>query len=113
MTPLDQCSCQTATAPASNFTNFPIGTDSTRGRFGEVTLERCLQCQRFWLRYFVEYEGVSQSGRWYRGELKPERAVALLEAMPEVVYGGSYFRKQADQSSAQSGHGKVSIVVDQ
>ena len=62
-----------------------------------------MHCQRLWLRYFVEYEAFSRSGRWARGLISeaeaeviaPEDAPAHLERLPSYLYGGSYFDGQA------------------
>lgn len=94
-----QCRCMTPPFHFSDFTSVEVGIDRTKSRFGEVTLETCKHCGTVWLRYFVEYEYRSGSGRWYRGQidtplaakLTPENAVAILEALPEYFYGGSYF----------------------
>ena len=88
--------------PPFHFTNFDrrsVGIDETNGRFGEVSIETCLQCGRKWLRYFVEYEAFSRSGRWYRGliadkvvdTVTPETAVTILESLNWHFCGGSYF----------------------
>jgi len=77
-----------------------LGVDMTKGRHGEVTIETCRACGSKWLRYFVEWEWLSESGRWYRGpvtaemveSLKPEQAPELLASLPFYFYGGSYFR---------------------
>lgn len=106
------CSCLTSAAPASQFTTLPIGTDATHGRFGEATIEQCQQCHRCWLKYVVEYEGTSQSARWFRGELKAEQTVHLLEQLPEVVYGGSYFTRSSNPDGSIGGKGHISITVD-
>jgi len=76
-----------------------VGVDKRNGRYGEVAIETCKHCGRKWLRYFVEYEAFSSSGRWYRGivspemeaMLTPENAVEMLESLPRYFYGGSYF----------------------
>ncbi len=80
----------------------PLGVDMTKGRHGEVSVETCKACGQMWLRYFVEYEFFSESGRWYRGpvtpkmvaSLRPEQAPELLASLPWHFYGGSYFRSQ-------------------
>ncbi len=85
----------------------PLGVDETKGRYGEVTAETCRACGSLWLRYFLEYEWLSESGRWYRGlvtremieALKPERAPALLASLPWYFYGGSYFRTLGREGS--------------
>ena len=76
-----------------------VGVDKTKGRFGDVTLRRCKDCGRYWLRYFVEYEAFTGSGRWYMGlispetarSLRPEAAVEYLNSLEWTFYGGSYF----------------------
>jgi hypothetical protein len=73
--------------------------DRTEGRFAEVVILACRACGDLWLRYSVEYEGFSGSGRWARGridagtgaELSPKAALGHLEALPGYLYGGSYF----------------------
>jgi hypothetical protein len=84
-----------------------IGVDETNGRFGEVSVETCKACGQMWLRYFVEYEFFSESGRWYRGpvtpemveSLKPEQAPELLASLPWRFSGGSYFRSQGQKGT--------------
>ena len=43
--------------------------DETDNRYGDVELHVCRQCGTHWLRYFVEHEAFSRSGRWYYGLL--------------------------------------------
>lgn len=33
-----------------------VGVDETEGRYADVTLMRCANCNRLWLRYQLEYE---------------------------------------------------------
>ena len=76
-----------------------IGTDMTEGRYADVSRQRCRHCGHFWLRYQVEYEGFSRSGRWAMCpiddasafNLTPEQAPAALEQAAWHVYGGSYW----------------------
>ena len=107
-----ECRC---TAPPFDFLDYDselLGVDETNGRFGEVSVETCKACGAKWLRYFVEYEAFSESGRWYRGlvtaeslrSLTPELAVALLESLPWYFYGGSYFR-----TTGRKGLGRVFV----
>lgn len=109
---MNLCPCQTPATPASQFVSTTIGTDVTNGRFGEVSLETCQHCHRVWLRYFVEYEDISQSGRWFRGELKPEQAVVLLEQMDTVLHGGSYFINQPQAKKTVRDNNTGLILVD-
>lgn len=85
-----------------------IGVDLINGRYGQVTLKRCLHCQRLWLHYFVEYEAFSRSGRYFMGVITPqaaetitaETAVEYLESLDWHLYGGSYFDGKAGRSTS-------------
>lgn len=76
-----------------------------------MRIDRCVHCQRLWLRYAVEYEGFSRSGRWARGliseteaeVIEPAGAPGHLEQLPSYLYGGSYFDgKCGEHSGAMS-----------
>lgn len=68
-------------------------------RYGEVTVFRCTRCGRCWLRYFIEYEYLSASGRWFEGEISPavaasltaNDAVGVFATMESYLRGGSAF----------------------
>jgi hypothetical protein len=72
--------------------------DETDGRYAMVEIQACRDCGALWLRYSLEYEGFSRSGRWARApiseleasEVTPELATAYLER-DAYAYGGSYF----------------------
>ncbi|MET3037757.1 hypothetical protein ABXT08_16795 [Chryseobacterium sp. NRRL B-14859] len=93
------CICEKPPLHYENYTEKPLGTDMTNGRYGEVTIKECIHCKRKWLNYFVEYEFYSKSGRWYSGiiaeeDLKaihPENAIGYLETLEWYIYGGSFF----------------------
>jgi hypothetical protein len=76
-----------------------VGRDETEGRFADVRLLRCARCQRMWLRYQVEYEAFTGSGRWAEtpiGEdaaaaMTPEAAAGFLDAAEWYIYGGSNY----------------------
>ena len=97
----------------TDFDEQPVGVDETNGRCGEVTIQTCRACGSKWLRYFVEYESFSQSGRWYRGlvtpelveSLTPERAPDVLASLPWLFSGGSYFRSTGCRSTG-------SVILD-
>jgi hypothetical protein len=63
-----------------------------------VTVEECRECGLLWLRYSVEYEAFSRSGRWARAhisrpeaeEMTPELATTHLQR-GSYMHGGSYF----------------------
>ena len=76
-----------------------IGVDKTEGRFADVTLRRCARSQRLWLRYQVEYEAFSRSGRWAEAPIggqaaatmTPEAAAEFVESAEFHIYGGSFW----------------------
>ncbi|HEU4885930.1 MAG TPA: hypothetical protein VFT45_27075 [Longimicrobium sp.] len=92
--------CECLELGPSSYDEASVGVDTSRGRFGDVSLRTCRACGRRWLRYHVEYEAFTASGRWFLGllpddadaGLAPAEAVALLQALPWHVYGGSFFR---------------------
>ena len=110
---IENCKCQTPPILSSNFTKNFIGIDTAKGRFGEITIERCKKCNSTWLNYFVEYESFSQSAKWYRGlipeeqipNITPANALDYLKSLKWYLFGGSYF-----SSTGERGTGK--IVVD-
>ena len=93
------CVCEQGGARFTEFESRDVGRDETEGRFADVTLNLCRTCGRTWLRYLVEYEAFSRSGRWARGliseadanTISPETAVAHLNGLEWYLYGGSYF----------------------
>src|SRR5579872_34455 len=81
--PVTSCTCEYGQAPYTEFESRELGVDDTEGRFAEVTLERCKTCRRLWLRYFVEYEAFSRSGRWARGLISEEDAASMTPEAAE------------------------------
>jgi hypothetical protein len=106
---MTDCVCMHPPFDYRDFSSVSVGTDETNGRFADVTIDACNKCQSKWLRYFVEYAGFSQSGRWYRGQVSdevartvtPESAVAVLEKLGSYFYGGSYFRSTGARGSGR------------
>ena len=96
---IDSCSCLEAELGVCEEQGRYLGQDTTKGRYGDVTLFTCPLCQRVWLFYRVEYEGFTASGRWFRAVISPEAALlATPESADEMIarseyqiYGGSYF----------------------
>ena len=76
-----------------------VGIDPTDGRYADVSVLQCRFCDALWVRYHVEYEGRTGSGRWARGlideanaaAIEPADVVAHLNALPSYAFGGSYF----------------------
>ena len=91
----------------SDFDTRSIGIDETHLRFGEVSVDTCRACGAMWLRYSVEYEAFTESGRWFRGlvspeevrSLTPERAETVLQGLAWHFRGGSYFRTSGERST--------------
>ena len=89
-----------------------LGIDKTNGRFAEVTIETCVHCGTKWIKYSIEFEAFSNSGRWYRGmiadeavnEMVPEKAVMYLEKKEFYIFGGSYF-----ESAGMYGNGTLQV----
>jgi hypothetical protein len=102
-----ECRCMNPPLDFRDYDTESLGVDETNGRFGEVEVETCKACGARWLRYFVEYEAFSGSGRWYRGlvspdvlsGLTPSQAPAVLEGLPWYFYGGSYFGTTGSKGS--------------
>lgn len=94
------CICERPEATFDAFDEEEVGIDPTEGRYADVSLLRCRRCGQRWLRYFVEYESFSCSGRWARGPISerdaatitPEASAAYLAGLAWHLYGGSYFR---------------------
>ena len=94
------CACRTLPPHYTNYRSTFWGQDDTNGRFAEISRMECVHCGTIWLKYHVEFESYSYSGRWYCGEvteeilqtLTPETVVAYLESLDEYFYGGSYFK---------------------
>lgn len=107
MPSLAECYCADGRARAKQFEAREVGCDETGGRFADVTLNRCLLCDRLWIRYLVEYEAISQSGRWARGlidadaarSITPQTALPHLYGLDWYLYGGSYFGGQPARRS--------------
>ena len=67
--------------------------------FGEVSVNKCKRCGRYWLEYFIEYESFTGAGRWFRGILapdtatsvKPSEVITTLENLEWYFRGGSAF----------------------
>ncbi len=104
---MPDCRCMTPPFDHRDFDSVALGVDETDGRFGEVSIETCRLCGRKWLRYLVEYEAFSRSGRWYRGlvtdeiarTVRPESAVDILQSLAWRFAGGDYFESTGFKST--------------
>ena len=106
------CLCEKPTSDYTEYRSSALGTDTTHGRNAQVAIQQCKLCQRIWIHYCVEFEGSSDSGRWYKGvvskkdrpHITPENAVEYLESLEWYVYGGPFF-----ESAGMFGHGKLQV----
>ena len=91
--------CECHDGGPSEYDTTDLGVDTTDNRYGEVELRVCRKCGGRWLKYFVEYESFTASGRWFYGllpevlpmPLTAENAVPILNSLPWHIYGGSRF----------------------
>ena len=65
-----QCLCYDAKARYTVFCEQPIGTE--QAHYADISLLTCNYCRSIWLRFLLEYEAFSGSGRYYRGLISPE-----------------------------------------
>lgn len=87
-----------------------LGTDV---RYGEASITVCNACRSHWLVYQIEFEGFTQSGRWYRGllppfqgtKIEPDDVPAYLESLPWFFVGGPYFGH-----TGKKGGGRVCLI---
>ena len=96
----ESCSClDDITFPSRLREIGTIGCDPTNGRCADIELTECLDCGRCWIRYRVQYESYSGSGRWFMGSISADKAMALkpeevpdyLESLDWHYCGGSYY----------------------
>jgi hypothetical protein len=97
------CQCLDEPLPADCYSDVEfIGVDETEGRFGEVSIIKCNNCSRYWLKYSVEYEYLTGAGRYFMGIIlpqnirfiTPETAISYLDTLDWRLFGGSYFGKK-------------------
>jgi hypothetical protein len=96
---MHQCACMSPRCRHDAYDETDVGRDETNGRFGDVTILRCKHCGNIWLKYQVEYEAFTKSGRWFLGLISDEtsklitaeNAIAALDSLDWRFMGGSYF----------------------
>ena len=94
------CRCSEPPFYYKDYESTDIGVDQTDGRNGEVSIHRCRSCGTLWLKYLIEWEWYSGSGRWYRGHvtpgqaegITPQKAAELLKRAEWHFKGGSYYK---------------------
>lgn len=96
------CQCSTPGTVRLTLTK-ELGLDAF---LGDVSVHRCPRCHQMWLRYALEDEAFSGSGRWYLGVVSTEdsetlnaaEARNLLESLDWYFCGGSYFGGQVSRT---------------
>jgi len=104
---MTDCVCKTPPFDYRDYYEQELGIDETNCRYAEVSVLTCKACGSLWLRYLVEFEAFTSSGRWYRGlitqamisTITPETAISVLESMPWYFYGGSFFNSYGQRGS--------------
>lgn len=95
---INRCDCE---RPPFNYADYKIeilGEDTT---YGEVSLNQCLKCGAYWLKYLIEEPHYTNSGRWWRiriskGELKAitvENAKEYIMSQDTCFVGGSFYKQ--------------------
>jgi len=91
---MDVCECMDGNARYTQFERSELGTDE---HCAEISMDRCRECGRIWLHYYLAFEAFTGSGRWYRGEVGPDmafsarNAAAVLAKLKGYWAGGSRF----------------------
>ncbi|HNV71023.1 MAG TPA: hypothetical protein PKO06_15075 [Candidatus Ozemobacteraceae bacterium] len=104
---MSECKCMNPPFEGDVFRWQEVGTDMTFARYGEVKLATCNTCGSLWVRYFIEDEAFSRSGRWFMGQisketadtLTPENAVDIINSLEWHYCGGSYYSSAGFRST--------------
>ena len=103
-----QCACASPAAQHDLFRLWrDLDSDLSGGRYADVRVQECRLCGELWIRYFVEYESFTGSGRWARGRIdettanaiQPQEAPSFLAQLPSYLYGGSWFDGEEGERS--------------
>ena len=75
--------------------------DVYSGHNWAFTTERCVHCDKIYLRAFLESDGYSHSGRWVMGEVAPNwnvdapdeiELLKFLYGLPSLYAGGCFWK---------------------
>ncbi|HEY4373178.1 MAG TPA: hypothetical protein VGN52_14700 [Burkholderiales bacterium] len=86
-------------APPFHYTDYDSRDLGQDAHYATVELQRCKHCGRHWLKYLIEEEHITASGRWWRAAIsadeakgmRAEEARAHIERQPRCFAGGSGF----------------------
>ena len=98
------CNCFTLKECMSR-NQYSIGTDETDGRFADVSIWECTNCNTLWLHYFLEYHWHRNSGRWFRGlitaevvqTIKADEAIDYFNSLDWYFRGGGFFETKGEK----------------
>ncbi len=91
------CTCQN---PPFFYLNFDTRDLGRNEEYGEVSIEVCKQCGSKWVRYSIEDEQHSRSGRWWRAQILNDEdglvltagnAKEFIERQEWCFAGGSFY----------------------
>ena len=90
------CKCEQPPFHYKDFETVYLGEDDN---FASVTIDRCRLCGQKWLKYLVEEEYYTKSGRWWRVPVGPDKvetltannAKAFIASSKWCFGGGSFY----------------------
>lgn len=93
---MTECTCQNPPFYYLDFDEIDLGWDP---RYGEVSIQTCKKCGTKWVKYLIEEEHHSKSGRWWRAQISNEDNLALtagnakeyVERQEWCFVGGSFY----------------------
>ena len=92
---MNECQCN---APPFDYRNFQSNYVGMDNHYAEIQIDQCKECGNRWLKYLIEEEHFSKSGRWWRIKLTDdsvkidkEDARRFIERQTTCFIGGSYF----------------------
>src|SRR5450830_1616406 len=99
------CICQSPPFNYLDFETIELGMDS---RYAAVSMSTCKYCGETSIKYLVEEEGFTASGRWWvvnlktedRGKVTAINACEYIEKQASGFYGGSYFNSTGEPIKA-------------
>jgi len=91
-----RCKCHQPPFDYEDYERIELGYDRTHS---EVSMARCKYCGTYWLKYLIEEEHYTSSGRWWRvvvpeaekDSVTAANARTFIERQASGFYGGSYF----------------------
>lgn len=90
------CNCNKPPFYYLDYNSIYLGTDDN---YADITIDTCKNCGKKWLKYLIEEEHYTKSGRWWRAPidssivniLTAENSKELIESLDWCFVGGSYY----------------------